>query len=167
MYRVSQLLRKEPGMSKRNDKEVLKRRDARQTLLQIAFQMEAQQDTSDDPLFMQLREKQLRDDLEAYVVSTYHKLVLHIDEIDDVIRQYAKGWTLQRLPKAELAILRIAVTEILYVDDMPDAIACNEAVELAKLYGEEKAPSYINGILGNLIRSRETAATGEADHGND
>ena len=70
MCRVSHLLRKEPSMSKRNEKEILKRRDARQTLMQIAFQMEAQQDTSDDPLFMQLREKELRDDLEAYVVST-------------------------------------------------------------------------------------------------
>ena len=148
-------------MSKRNEKEILKRRDARQTLMQIAFQMEAQQDTSDDPLFMQLREKDLRDDLEAYVVSTYHKLVLHLDEVDDVIRKYAKGWTINRLPKAELAILRIAVTEILFVDDMPDAIACNEAVELAKLYGEEKAPSYINGMLGNLIRDREQTAAKE------
>lgn len=148
-------------MSKRNEKEILKRRDARQTLMQIAFQMEAQQDTSDDPLFMQLREKELRDDLEAYVVSTYHKLVLHLDEVDDVIGKYAKGWTINRLPKAELAILRIAVTEILFVDDMPDAIACNEAVELAKLYGEEKAPSYINGILGNLIRDREQTAAQE------
>ena len=87
--------------------------------------------------------------------------MLHLDEVDDVIRKYAKGWTINRLPKAELAILRIAVTEILFVDDMPDAIACNEAVELAKLYGEEKAPSYINGILGNLIRDREQTAAKE------
>lgn len=156
-------------MSKRSEKEILKRRDARQTLMQIAFQMEAQQDTSDDPLFMHLREKEMRDDLEAFVVSTYHKLVMHLDEVDALIKKYAKGWTINRLPKAELAILRIAITEILYVDDTPDAVACNEAVELAKLYGEEKAPAFVNGILGNLVRSREASeeaaeAKEEQDH---
>lgn len=158
MYRVSRLLRKEPSMSKRTEQARQERREARQTLMQIAFQMEAQQDTSDDPLFMHLREKEMRDDLEAFVVSTYHKLVMHLDEVDSIIKEYAKGWPLNRLPKAELAILRIAVTEILYVDDTPDAVACNEAVELAKLYGEEKAPSFVNGILGNLVRSREADA---------
>ncbi len=154
-------------MTKRNDKAILQRRDARQTLMQIAFQMEAQKDTSDAPLFMHLQEKELSDELEAYIVSTYHKMVLHLDEIDAVIKRYAKGWTVSRLPKAELAILRVAITEILYVGDMPAAISCNEAVELAKIYGEEKAPSYINGILGSLIRNQEKesgqSSAGESD----
>ncbi len=144
-------------MSKR-DAATDTRRKARELLMQIAFQMEAQQDTTDAPLFMHLRDKTINSDLEAYVVSTYHKLVLHLDEIDAEIKKYAKGWSVSRLPKAELAILRVAICEIMFVDDMPDAVVCNEAVELAKLYGEEKAPSYINGILGTLIRSRDEAA---------
>lgn len=136
----------------------MNRRTARELLMQIAFQMEAQKDDTDTPLFMHLADKEISDELEAYIVSTYHKLVMNLDEIDAKIEQFAKGWTIRRLPKAELAILRVAVCEILYVDDTPDAVACNEAAEMAKDYGEEKAPSYINGILGSLIRSKEEAS---------
>lgn len=135
----------------------MNRRTARELLMQIAFQMEAQKDTTDTPLFMHLQDREISDELEAYIVSTYHKLVMNRDAIDEAIEKYAKGWSIRRLPKAELAILRVAVCEILYADDTPDAVACNEAVELAKDYGEERAPSYINGILGSLIRSKEEA----------
>lgn len=69
------------------------------------------------------------------------------EEIDAVISKYSKGWSVSRIGKAELAILRVAVYEILFDDDIPDNVAINEAVELAKKYGEADAPAFINGIL--------------------
>ena len=59
------------------------------------------------------------------------------------------------MPKTDLAVLRLAVCEILFLDEMPDSVSINEAVELAKKYGEEKSSSYINGILGSISRSKE------------
>lgn len=79
------------------------------------------------------------------------------EELDAEIEKYLKGWKLSRLPRVALAILRLAVTEIRYFDDVPDSVSVNEAVELAKKYGGENDPSFINGVLGSLIRSKTEA----------
>lgn len=79
------------------------------------------------------------------------------DTIDQKIEQYSNGWALNRIGKAELAILRQAVYEIEEDSEVPDAVAINEAVELAKQYADEKASGFINGILGSIVRAKETA----------
>ncbi|MBQ6019192.1 MAG: transcription antitermination factor NusB [Clostridia bacterium] len=79
----------------------------------------------------------------------------HKDEADAVIERFARGWKVARLAKVSLAVLRLAVCEILYVENVPVSVSVNEAVELAKKYATEKDASYINGILGSFIRSRE------------
>lgn len=78
----------------------------------------------------------------------------HLPELDAKIEAYSNGWKKERIGKAELAILRLAIYEVLF-DDIPDAVAINEAVELAKLYTDEKAPGFINGILGKVAREKE------------
>ncbi len=75
------------------------------------------------------------------------------DEIDNIISANAQGWTLVRLPKVTLAILRLAVCEIKYLDEVPAGVAVNEAVELAKKYGTNDDAGYINGILGAVTRA--------------
>ncbi len=72
--------------------------------------------------------------------------------IDIYIEKYAKEWTVDRMSKVDLAILRLAMFEILYREDIPYSVSINEAVELAKKYSSEKSSSFINGILGNFIR---------------
>ena len=76
--------------------------------------------------------------------------------IDSIISKNTRGWSLDRLPKVELAILRIAVYEMLFDEHLNDAVAINAAVELAKTYGNEKAYKYINGILGTISREKES-----------
>ena len=76
------------------------------------------------------------------------------DETDTVISSFLKGWTLQRIPKVSLALLRLAVTEIRYFDDVPDGVSANEAVELAKKYAGEEDAAFINGVLGSVIRGK-------------
>ncbi len=74
------------------------------------------------------------------------------DNLDELIEKYSKGWKVKRLPKVNLAILRLAAYEILFVDDVPESVAINEAVELAKKYSGESDYSFINGVLGALVK---------------
>ncbi len=76
----------------------------------------------------------------------------HREEIDAYIRRYAKGWKLERISKTALSVLRCALCEILYMDDIPNAAAINEAVELAKDYDEAETASFVNGVLGGFMR---------------
>lgn len=71
--------------------------------------------------------------------------------IDVLLSNAASGWRLNRMGKAELTILRIAVFEMRYDEEVPEKVAINEAVELAKKYGNESAPSFVNGILAKLV----------------
>lgn len=74
------------------------------------------------------------------------------EEVDSVIEANLQDWTLSRLPKVSLAVLRLAVAEIKYVDEVPDGVAVNEAVELAKKYGTSVDASFINGVLGAVAK---------------
>ena len=78
-------------------------------------------------------------------------------ETDALIEKNLKGWKLSRLPRVSLAILRLAITEIIFFDDVPDSVSANEAVELAKKYGGDGDPAFINGLLGSVIRSKAQA----------
>ena len=75
--------------------------------------------------------------------------------LDSKITEFSKGWRLQRIPKINIAILELAIYEILFVDEVPSSVAVNEAVELAKKYSGDEDASFINGILGSLLRSKE------------
>ena len=77
----------------------------------------------------------------------------HFSEIDEIIEANSQDWTLTRLPKVSLAILRLAVAEIKYIEDVPNGVAVNEAVELAKKYGTNEDASFINGILGTIAKA--------------
>ena len=79
----------------------------------------------------------------------------YMDRIDNIIRENSKGWKFERISKVDLSILRLALYEILFCDDIPQSVTINEAVELAKKYGGEKASSFINGILGSFVRNRK------------
>ncbi len=80
----------------------------------------------------------------------------HIEEIDSIINQNSVGWKLERLPKVSLAIMRLAVCEILYVPSIPSGVSINEAVELAKKFASQEDASFINGILGKYVRENVT-----------
>ena len=87
-----------------------------------------------------------------YITSLVTLIDEHRDEIDGQIRRYAKGWKLERISKTALAVLRCALCEILYMDDIPNAAAINEAVELAKGYDEPDTVAFVNGVLGGYMR---------------
>ncbi|KUG28562.1 transcription termination protein nusb [hydrocarbon metagenome] len=77
----------------------------------------------------------------------------HQREIDEVVVRFSKNWKLTRIAKVELTILRLAMHEILYRQDIPLRVAINEAVELAKAYGDDNSPTFVNGILDAVARA--------------
>lgn len=81
--------------------------------------------------------------------------VENIDEIDSKINEYSSGWTVDRITKVSLSILRIAVCELLYMDDIPVGVSINEAVELAKTYAGKDDSQFINGVLGAVSRNEK------------
>lgn len=76
----------------------------------------------------------------------------HREEIDALIERYARGWRVERISRTALAVLRCAVCEILYMEDIPNAAAINEAVELCKGYDEPDTVAFVNGVLGGIMR---------------
>lgn len=91
----------------------------------------------------------------SYICSIVNGVQYHIGELDAVIERYAQGWSLRRISKASLAILRCAVYELLHMpaDDVPPAVAINEAVELAKTFDEAEMAAFVNGVLGSFVRA--------------
>ena len=89
------------------------------------------------------------DYVERAVWGVFEKL----DEIDGVIEQFLKGWTIERINKVDLALLRLSIYEMLSLDDVPLGVAVNEAVDLAKEYGSDDSPSFVNGVLGGVSRA--------------
>ena len=79
---------------------------------------------------------------------------LHLSEIDEALETYAHGWSLNRMPALDRAILRLATWEILFNEQVPDAVAIDEAVELAKEYSTDNSASFVNGVLGKIVSTR-------------
>ncbi len=87
----------------------------------------------------------------AYIENKTRDICAHLDEIDEQINARTEGWRTGRMGKAELAIIRLAVYEMKYEEDMPVSVAINEAVELAKVYGDEKGAAFVNGVLARMV----------------
>jgi transcription antitermination protein NusB len=82
----------------------------------------------------------------------------HARRIDELIDRHASGWSLERLPDVDRAILRMAVFELLWVDDVPDAVVIDEAVELAKALSTDDSPAFVNGVLGAILSAEVPTA---------
>ena len=86
-----------------------------------------------------------------HAVRLVEGVAAHAARIDELIERHAHGWSLERLPDVDRAILRMAVYELLWVDDVPDAVVLDEAVTLAKALSTDDSPAYVNGVLGAVL----------------
>jgi N utilization substance protein B len=103
----------------------------------------------EEPLYQEFPDdKQL-----SYITELVKGSYSHGPELDDYISRYAIGWSFGRIPRVAVAIMRAAMYEILYMPDIPNASAINEAVEIAKRYVDGDVVSFINGILGTFVRT--------------
>ena len=96
------------------------------------------------------RTPKVKDEDAAYISTKSNKIIEKLDEIDEMINKQAKGWTTQRMGKVDLTILRLAVYEIVFDEDVPTGVAINEAVELAKRFGQEESSGFVNGVLAKF-----------------
>jgi N utilization substance protein B len=86
----------------------------------------------------------------GYLTSRFQAVLGKLDEIDNILSETSSGWKLNRMSKVDLTILRLAVYELRFDEDIPDKVAINEAVELGKKFGGDESPGFINGVLAKL-----------------
>ena len=108
-------------------------------------------------LFLQLNNiflenNKLKSDEIDYVNEVVKGINDNIEEIDSYIEKYSEGWKIKRIAKVDLAILRIAIFEIMHREDMPPQVSINEAVDIAKKYSTDESSKYINGLLGTFLK---------------
>ena len=89
-----------------------------------------------------------------YTTTLVRGVVEHRERIDEVLTTYSKGWTLSRMPAVDRNVLRLGVFEMLHVDDIPDAVAISEAMNLVRDLSTDESPAFVNGVLGSIQRSR-------------
>lgn len=87
-----------------------------------------------------------------YIIKVLKEVHENKQNIDSKIEEFLKGWKLSRISKVNLSILRVAVCEMIYIDDIPEKVAINEALEVTKEYSDEKSVSFVNGILDNIYK---------------
>jgi len=92
----------------------------------------------------------ITDEEYEYLMKRFNAIMEKVDEIDDILSKTASGWSIKRMGRVELTILRLAVYEMHYDDEIPVKVAINEAVELAKQFGGDETPGFINGVLAKL-----------------
>jgi N utilization substance protein B len=89
--------------------------------------------------------------LPEYAVTVVEGVVEHRERIDELLSTYAQGWTLPRMPAVDRSVLRLGAWELLFNDDVPDAVAIDEAVELARSLSTDESPGFVNGLLARLL----------------
>lgn len=94
---------------------------------------------------------ELKDNDQKYMEEKYAMVKEHLKQIDEMLNQSSSGWKTSRMSKVDLAILRLAAFEIKFDEDVPNSVAINEAVELAKRFGGDDSSAFINGILGAIV----------------
>lgn len=132
----------------------LSRRKVREVLLQLIFQMDFHREHFEESAFSFLEEQPLSDGDRSFAESYLRTLLENRERIDEKIIKNLKGWTLNRLSKIDLTILRLGTYEILLENDIPKQVSINEALEMAKKYSEDKSRKFINGVLDAIAKEQ-------------
>jgi N utilization substance protein B len=96
--------------------------------------------------------------LNEFTVELVEGVQANLERIDGILSEYAEGWTVARMPDVDRAVLRMAVYELLWRHDVPDAVVIDEAVELAKSLSTDESPRFVNGVLGRVLRDQPSTA---------
>ncbi|MGN7761614.1 transcription antitermination factor NusB [Paenibacillus sp. 22594] len=147
----------------------MKRRLAREIIVQSLYQMEMNEVESAEAVEMLIAEaseeneteRVITDEIElkAYVVAHVNGVWEHKMAIDDMLEHYLKGWQMSRLSRVDRQILRLATYEMVFANDVPAKVSVNEAIDLAKHFGTEDSGKFVNGVLGKMIQEIDTLKT--------
>ncbi len=131
------------------------RKVAREGAMKLLFQMELNDDFSEEAKSIYLDNFDFDDSETRYIEEAYASIFENKDIIDGYIEEHLEGWSIYRLAKVDLAVLRIAIYEILFRKDIPVEVSINEAIEIVKKYSNYDSFKFINGVLGGFVRSLE------------
>ena len=130
------------------------RNEAREILMQIMYEMDAAMNMNSEAAVLLTEER-----LAGNHIERGKKLVLNIlddlEGIDGIINKYSKSWKTNRMPKVDLAIIRLGVGELKYGEDVPAPVAINEAINLAKKYSTDQSSRFVHGVLGAIAKDNE------------
>ncbi|HEU4513948.1 MAG TPA: transcription antitermination factor NusB [Nocardioidaceae bacterium] len=128
------------------------RSKARKRALDVLFESEARGVPAEEVL----QERLVAGDppVNEYTVDLVRGVTEHSARIDELLSSYSQGWSLERMPAVDRNVLRLGIYEVLYVDDVPDAVAVSEALNLVRELSTDESPTFVNGVLGNILRNK-------------
>lgn len=132
----------------------MNRRGLREQVFKLLFRVEfnAKEEMEEQcRLFLEHEDVEMADKDADYIVEKYTAIQERIEEIDEMINEKAKGWSTDRMGKVDLTIIRLAVYEMKFDENIPEGVAINEAVELGKKFGQDESAGFINGVLAKFV----------------
>lgn len=132
------------------------RSKARKRAVDVLFEADQRGTPALEMLARRLTEPGTEAALPQYSVDLVEGVVEQLERIDEVLSTYSQGWTLARMPAVDRAVLRVGTWEILFAADVPDAVAVDEAVDLARSLSTDESPTFVNGLLGRVVQLKPT-----------
>ncbi len=126
------------------------RKQAREEAFILIFEKQFNSDSLEDILECAVQVREIEPD--SYIRSVFFGVYENLEELDGIISGNSVGWSIKRISKTALAVLRLAIYEIKYMDDIPVSVTINEAVELCKKYATKEDASFVNGILASVVK---------------
>jgi N utilization substance protein B len=133
------------------------RRQARECALEVLYRLDLVGDESENTIAEILLRKNPSEEAETYLRRLIDAAQGNQQEIDTTLRKHLTRWRLERLTVLDRAILRLAAAEIIYFDDVPPKVSINEAVDIAKKYGDDEAGKFVNGVLDSVFQESDRA----------
>lgn len=128
---------------------------SRELAFKILFQADVGRNPWQQILAYTFKENEFPESSRAFLEQLVKGTIQNLKEIDAEISKYSEDWKIERMANTDRNILRMAIYEIMHLEDIPAGVTVNEAVELAKKYGDDDSGKFVNGILGNLVRNLE------------
>lgn len=129
----------------------MSRKISRELGMKMVYQMDMTKEYNSEKVEEFIEENSHENFDKQYLIDLGNKIIENKEEIDSVISNHSKKWKINRIAKVDLSILRVAVAEIKYIDNIPFKVAINEGIELAKRYSDDESTKFINGLLGSVI----------------
>ena len=146
-------MRKRIQEERMTEEKNMTRREIREQVFKMLFRVEFynQEEMSEQIALCEDDACSWKEKDKTYIFEKVEKISEKIEEIDAKINEVSEGWKTGRMGKVDLTLIRLAVYEMLYEEDVPAKVAINEAVELAKQYGTDNSPTFVNGVLAKLV----------------
>ncbi len=130
------------------------RREARENAFKLIFEIPFFENEGYGErlnFFFETLNEDITDDDRQYIIDVVTACFEHLEDVDNAISANLRNWKIERLSRVDLSILRLSASEILFVDSVPGKVSVNEAVNVAKIYGDDNSPAFINGVLAQLV----------------